>query len=269
MKAPILDVKNLSKSFGNGRNTALAVADVSFTLDAGGSLGIVGESGSGKTTTARMVMGLERPTSGTIQYRGVDRTIPPRSAAGWRQRGRECQIVFQDPYTTLDRRQTVGDCLAEVVRLHFRSNPRQVTARVSELADLVGLDHRQLRALPRNLSGGQRQRVAIARALAADPDVLILDEAVSALDVSIQAQILNLLADIRAEKGVSYLFISHDLAVIRQITEDVIVMRRGEVVEQGKTARVLDEPAHPYTQLLRDSVPTEGWDPFAITLRPV
>lgn len=263
MTAPLLEVRNLTKQFGSGRTLATAVSDVSFDLAEGGALGIVGESGSGKTTTARMVMGLERPTSGTITYRGEDRTAPPRSAREWKRRGREIQIVFQDPYTSLDRRQTVGDCLAEVVRLHFPADREAVRARVEELAQLVGLDDRQLRALPRALSGGQRQRVAIARALAAEPRVLILDEAVSALDVSIQAQILNLLADIRAEQGISFLFISHDLAVIRQICDDTIVMRFGEVVEQGPTERVLDAPEQAYTQLLRDSVPQDGWDPLA------
>lgn len=263
MTAPLLQVQGLTKHYGTGRAHAVAVDGVSFELEAGGSLGIVGESGSGKTTTARMVMGLERPTSGTILYRGEDRTAPPRSAREWKRRGREIQIVFQDPYTSLDRKQTVGDCLAEVVRLHFPGDRAQLRSRVEELADLVGLDERQLRALPRALSGGQRQRVAIARALAAQPQLLILDEAVSALDVSIQAQILNLLADIRAEQGIGFLFISHDLAVIRQICDDTIVMRYGEVVEQGPTERVLDSPEHPYTRLLRDSVPQDGWDPLA------
>lgn len=263
MTGPLLEVSGLTKTFGSGRTEALAVSDVSFELHAGGSLGIVGESGSGKTTTARMVMGLERPTAGTITFRGEDRTAPPRTAKEWRKRGREIQIVFQDPYTSLDRRQSIRDCLAEVVRLHFPGDRGTIQARVEELADLVGLDERQLRARPRALSGGQRQRVAIARALAAEPEILILDEAVSALDVSIQAQILNLLADIRADKGIGFLFISHDLAVIRQTCDDSVVMRYGEVVEQGPTGDVLDHPSHPYTRLLRDSVPREGWDPLA------
>ncbi|HEY0890462.1 MAG TPA: ATP-binding cassette domain-containing protein [Nocardioides sp.] len=260
---PVLSVHELSKRFGSGKQQALAVSEVSFDLPAGGSLGIVGESGSGKSTTARMIIGLERPTSGTIRFRGEDRTAPARRTKDLRRRGREIQIVFQDPYTSLDRRQRIVDCLAEVVRIHAGSDTREVRRRVDELAALVGLDDRQLGALPSRLSGGQRQRVAIARALAAEPEVLILDEAVSALDVSIQAQILNLLADIRAQRGISYLFISHDLAVVRQITDDTIVMRHGTVVEQGPTAQVLDQPVHPYTRLLRDSVPTPGWDPMS------
>ncbi|KHL00121.1 ABC transporter ATP-binding protein [Microbacterium mangrovi] len=261
----LLSVRDLTKVFGRGRNQATAVDGVSFDLEQGGAMGIVGESGSGKTTTARMIIGLETPTSGSIRFRGEDRTRPARGVKTLRERGRSIQIVFQDPYTSLDRRQRIGDCLAEVIGVHFRMDRDATKARVRELADLVGLDERQLNALPKSLSGGQRQRVAIARALAAEPEVLILDEAVSALDVSVQAQILNLLSDIRESQGVSYLFISHDLAVIRQVTEHSIVMRHGEVVEQGLTADLLDDPQHPYTRQLRDSVPREGWDPASVT----
>ena len=259
----ILRVENLRKVYPGSRGRAdfVAVEGTTFDLRAGGSLGIVGESGSGKTTTAKMLIGLERPTSGTISIEGTDFTKAPRRASAWRMRGRKIQIVFQDPYTSLDRHQKIGDCLAEIVRLHQKDRSVTVEARVKELAQLVGLDDRQLRSRPRGLSGGQRQRVAIARALAAEPEILILDEAVSALDVSIQAQILNLLADIREKTGVSYLFISHDLAVIRQITDDVIVMKNGRVVEAGRTADVLDAPQDPYTRLLRDSVPRPGWTP--------
>ena len=259
----ILRVENLRKVYpgGRGRPDFVAVEGTTFELRAGGSLGIVGESGSGKTTTAKMLIGLERPTGGTIRIEGADFTKAPRRASAWRTRGRKIQIVFQDPYTSLDRHQRVGDCLAEIVRLHCRDRSVPTETRVQELAQLVGLDDRQLRSRPRGLSGGQRQRVAIARALAAEPEILILDEAVSALDVSIQAQILNLLADIRERTGVSYLFISHDLAVIRQITDEVIVMKNGRVVEAGPTAAVLDAPQDPYTRLLRDSVPRPGWTP--------
>ncbi len=267
MTESLLIVEHLTKTFGRGRTEAVAVADVSFALHAGGSLGIVGESGSGKTTTARMIIGLERPSGGSITFRGTDRTQPARSTRQLRERGRDIQIVFQDPYTSLDRRQRVGDCLAEVLGIHFRLGRDETKRRVRELGELVGLDDRQLGALPKGLSGGQRQRVAIARALATEPEILILDEAVSALDVSIQAQILNLLSDIREKRGVSYLFISHDLAVIRQVTDETIVMRRGAVVEQGPTASVLDDPRDPYTRLLRDSVPRDGWDPTTISVR--
>ena len=257
MAEPILEVGGLRKVFGE----LVAVDDVSFSLPSGGSLAIVGESGSGKTTIAKMIVGLERPTSGTIASCGHDRSRPARSTKDRRRRGREVQIVFQDPYTSLDPRQTAEEAVDEVVRLHQELTPEQRRERVRELTELVGLDAREARALPRDLSGGQRQRVAIARALAATPQVLILDEAVAALDVSIQAQVLNLLADIRDETGISYVLISHDLAVVRQLTEETVVMHRGRVVESGSTARVLDEPQEQYTRELRASVPRPGWKP--------
>jgi ABC-type glutathione transport system ATPase component len=256
-EAPVLEVTGLRKEFGS----FVAVDEVSFTVSAGRSLAIVGESGSGKTTIARMVVGLERPTGGTISACGQDRSRPARSARDRRRRGREVQIVFQDPYTSLDPRQSARDTIDEVLRLHHGWPAGRRRAAVEELTGLVGLDERQSGALPRALSGGQRQRVAIARALAAQPRVLILDESVAALDVSIQAQVLNLLADIRDETGVSYVLISHDLAVVRQLAEETIVLRRGQVVEQGPTAGVLDDPQHPYTQQLRASVPRPGWKP--------
>jgi len=253
----VLEATGLRKEFGE----LVAVDDVSFRLLPGRSLAIVGESGSGKTTIARMIVGLERPTSGAITACGHDRSKPPRSTAERRRRGREVQIVFQDPYTSLDPRQSAEATIDEVLRLHHGWPAGRRRARTAELTDLVGLDTRQSKALPRSLSGGQRQRVAIARALAAEPTVLILDESVAALDVSIQAQVLNLLADIRDETHVSYILISHDLAVVRQLTDEAIVLQRGQVVERGPTAQVLDEPEHPYTRRLRASVPRPGWKP--------
>src|SRR5262245_46903810 len=228
---PVLEVSDLRKEFGD----LVAVVGVTFAVPEAGSLAIVGESGSGKTTIARMIVGLERPTGGRISACGRDRSVPARSARQRRRRGREVQIVFQDPYTSLDPRQTAEATIDEVLRLHHGWPDRRRRERTAELTDLVGLDARQSRSLPRNLSGGQRQRVAIARALAAEPRVLILDESVAALDVSIQAQVLNLLADIRAQTGVSYVLISHDLAVVRQLTDQAIVLYRGRVVEHGPT----------------------------------
>jgi ABC-type glutathione transport system ATPase component len=254
---PVLEVKGLRKEFGS----VVAVDDVSFSVPVGGSLAIVGESGSGKTTVAKMIVGLERPTAGSIRALGTDRSAPAISGTERRRRGREVQIVFQDPYTSLDPRQTGESTIDEVLRLHHGWDRERRRARIKELADLVGLDGRQIRALPRSLSGGQRQRVAIARALAAEPRVLILDESVAALDVSIQAQVLNLLADIHDETKVSYLCISHDLAVVRQLTEDIVVMWRGKIVERGRTANVLDHPNDDYTRRLRASVPRPGWKP--------
>ncbi len=255
MTEPVLTVSGLVKEYGTFR----AVDDVSFTVEPGRSLAIVGESGSGKTTVAKMIVGLERATAGTISACGRDRSQPARGAAERRARGSEVQIVFQDPYTSLDPRQSVRSAIAEIVSLHVGASAAARTGRVDELLGLVGFDARQADALPRNLSGGQRQRAAIARALAAEPRVLILDESVAALDVSIQAQVLNLLMDIRDTTGVSYVLISHDLAVVRQLTDDAIVLRHGKVVEAGPTGEVLDRPTHPYTQLLRASVPGPGW----------
>src|SRR5215468_2013238 len=255
--APVLQAVGLRKEFGE----LVAVDDVSFELPPGRSLAIVGESGSGKTTIARMIVGLERPTSGTITACGHNRSRPARSTRDRRRRGREVQIVFQDPYTSLDPRQSAEGTIDEVLRLHHGWPADRRRDRTTELTGLVGLDTRQSRALPRSLSGGQRQRVAIARALAAQPAALILDESVAALDASIQAQVLNLLADIRDETHVSYILISHDLAVVRQLTDETLVLHRGKVVERGPTARVLDDPQDPYTQRLRASVPRPGWKP--------
>jgi ABC-type glutathione transport system ATPase component len=263
MVEPILEVEHLRKVFGPGRGgpAVVAVDDVSFTVPPGGSLAIVGESGSGKTTLARMLLALETPTSGRIRVAGHQREGGRPTTAERRRRARDLQIVFQDPYTSLDLRQRVGDCLDEVLRLHSGRDRRARQQRVLQLLHQVGLDERHARSIPRQLSGGQCQRVAIARALAPAPRAVVLDEAVSALDVSIQGQILNLLADIRTETGVSYVFISHDLAVVRQVTDDLIVIRRGRVLEAGRTGRILHAPEHPYTQLLLASVPGPGWKP--------
>jgi ABC-type glutathione transport system ATPase component len=173
------------------------------------------------------------------------------------------QIVFQDPYSSLDPRQRVGKGLEELIQVHEDLTAAARADRVSELLRHVGLDEQHAQAFPRQLSGGQRQRVAIARALACRPRVLILDEAVASLDVSIQAQVLNLLADIREETGITYLFISHDLAVVRQVSDQVVVMRRGQIVESGRTADVLDNPQHLYTQALLDAIPHAGWVPVS------
>ncbi|MFB7380357.1 ABC transporter ATP-binding protein [Kitasatospora purpeofusca] len=253
-----LEVTGLCRTFGAVR----AVDEVSFTLPAGGSLGIVGESGSGKTTTARIVVGLERADAGRVLVKGRARAGGARGRAERLARAREVQMVFQDPYLSLDPRTSVEAALRETLRLHFPGTDHQ--ARIKELLDQVGLGTRAAEALPRQLSGGQRQRVAIARALAVQPAVLVLDEAVAALDVSVQAQVLNLLADIREQTGIGYLFITHDLGVVRCVTDEVVVMRHGRIVEAGPTATVLDDPQHAYTRLLLESVPRPGWDPDRI-----
>ncbi|MEV4688604.1 ABC transporter ATP-binding protein [Microbacterium sp. LWH3-1.2] len=259
----VLTARHLRKEFRVlsstrvGKETFVAVDDVSFELAAGGSLAIVGESGSGKSTCARMVMGLERPTAGTIDLAGV----PDGEGPGRRRRARQIQMVFQDPYSSLDPRQTVEAALAECVKLHFSLGTKELHARVRSLVRDVGLDERHLAVTPRGMSGGERQRVAIAKSLAAQPQVLVLDEAVAALDVSIQAQILNLLARIRTEQGIALLFISHDLAVVEEVCDDVVVMLQGSIVERGPVHEVLRDPQHPYTKRLIDSVPRPGWIP--------
>jgi oligopeptide transport system ATP-binding protein len=251
---PILAVSSLVKRFGQ----VTAVDEMSFELMPGGSLGIVGESGSGKTTTARILAGLERPTSGTVTLDG--RPVGARSRRARLWQARRLQMIFQDPYGSFDPRQTIAQSIAEPLRLHGEGGAKQHRARVDELLEQVGLSSRAGRSLPRDLSGGQRQRAAIARALAIEPRVLVLDEAVAALDVSIQAQILTLLDQLRGDTGISYVFVSHDLAVVRYITDTAIVMRHGRVVERGETEDILRNPRHPYTRLLLDSIPSPNWD---------
>jgi peptide/nickel transport system ATP-binding protein len=253
MSTPLLEVTGLRKAYG----TNVAVSDLSFTLPPGGSLGLVGESGSGKTTTARMLIGLERPDSGRILVQGR-----PLASSSRLARAKAVQIVFQDPYLSLDPRLTIRAALDGVLRLH--GHPDR-PARVAELLDQVGLGEREAAARPRALSGGQRQRAAIARALAVQPDVLVLDEAVSALDVSIQAQVLNLLADIRRETGIGIVFVSHDLAVVRYLCDEALVLHRGVVVERGAVEKLLTDPEDPYTRLLISSVPHMGWSPEEIS----
>jgi len=255
----ILALDDVSYAYRGARAGQYAVQGVSFAVDAGLSTGLVGESGSGKSTLIRLLLGLLRPSAGRVLFDGVQLDLGNRSQV--RSFRRSVQTVFQDPYSSLDPRQSAEQVIDEVLRLHHAGSRAARAARVRSLVELVGLAARQARALPRALSGGQRQRIAIARALAAEPRVVILDESVAALDVSIQAQILNLLADIRRETGVSYILISHDLAVVRQITDEAIVMHRGRVVERGPTAQVLDAPRHDYTRLLRASVPRPGWKP--------
>jgi ABC-type glutathione transport system ATPase component len=256
-------VEELTKVFGRRRHAkgTVAVDSISFAVAPGGALAIVGESGSGKTTTARMIIGLERPTSGRIFIGGRERTHSRLGSRERRRLAREVQMVFQDPYSSLDPRQLVRDCIDEVLRLHFDLGREARDERIAELLMQVGLDERHAGARPRALSGGERQRVAIARALAPSPRVLILDEAVASLDVSVQGQVLNLLADIREQTGVTYLFISHDLAVVRQVSDEIVVMRCGAIVERGPTEQVLDQPQDSYTKALLSAVPRPGWKP--------
>jgi ABC-type glutathione transport system ATPase component len=247
-----------------GRET-VAARDVAFTLRKGRTLGIVGESGSGKTTVARCIMRLIDPTSGMIEIGGTDiATLPPRELKPHR---RKFQIVFQDPMRSLNPRIEVGESIIEGP-LNFGMPRKQAIARARELMTLVDLPPSAVDRFPHQFSGGQRQRIAIARALAMDPEVLVADEAVSALDVSVQAQVLRLLADLQEKLGLGLLFITHDLGVAAQICDEVIVMQRGLVVEYGLAGQVLATPRHPYTKALIEAAPGRHWDfanfrPFA------
>lgn len=251
----LIGVRGLSKQFTSG--TRPAVDSVTFSIPEGGALGLIGESGSGKTTVARMILGLEVPTSGSISYQGA-RFEPwnPR-AIGRVERAKRTQIVFQDPYLSLNPRLTVGEAVGAVLRLHGTEKAALASAR-DELLASVGLGKRERDARPSALSGGQRQRAAIARALAVNPKLLILDEAVAALDVSVQAQILNLLNELRREQGVAFLFITHNLAVVRYVTDSAVVLHQGLMVEAGRTSEILSHPQHPYTQQLIASVPGQA-----------
>ncbi len=249
---PLLVVDNVVKHYRLPRESLLkpaplveALRGVSFTLQGGRSLGIVGESGSGKSTLARLVMALETPTSGQVRLLGRD--PGSLSAAALMAARRDFQMVFQDPYGSLDPRQRVGRIVAEPLIGIAAAEQRE---RVAASLDAVGLRASDAAKSPHEFSGGQRQRIAIARALITRPKLIVADEPVSALDVSVQAQVLNLLADLQAQFGVTYLFISHDLAVVDHVCDDVVVMQHGRIVEQGPTERVFAAPAHAYTRSL-------------------
>ncbi|GAA1846861.1 dipeptide ABC transporter ATP-binding protein [Agromyces salentinus] len=251
-----LTASGLSKTYHrHGKPPVRAVVEASFDLEAGAALAVVGESGSGKSTLARMIVGLEPTDGGELAIAGRDRATIPRGRRERLARARSVQMVFQDPYLSLDPRITAGRAIEDALRLHSDLDRASATSRAVDLLEQVGLTAAHAEARPRTLSGGQRQRVAIARALAIEPDVLVLDEATSALDVSVQAQVLDLIARLRRERGLTVLFISHDLAVVRRVCEEVLVMRAGEIVERGGTVRLLEAPSHPYTRLLIDSVP--------------
>ncbi len=257
---PLVSVENLVRRyplpaapFGRRRHVA-AVDGVNLTIAPGRSLGIVGESGSGKSTLARLVMALERPDAGTVRFRGTDLfALPPDEL---RRMRRGFQMVFQDPYGSLDPRQRVERIVAEPLDVAEPQLTRRERAdRVAEMLAAVGLSADAATRYPHEFSGGQRQRIALARALITAPDLIVADEPVSALDVSVQAQVLNLLMDLQETRGVTYLFISHNLAVVEHVADDVAVMYRGRIVEQGPAAELFSAPAHPYTRALVEAVP--------------
>ena len=264
----VVVARNLTKVFSirggrPGANTDFkAVDDVSFSLLRGRTLALVGESGSGKSTAANMVLGLLEPTEGTVEFEGVDiASLTPKEQFAFRRR---IQPVFQNPYGSLDPMFSIYRSIEEPLRLHKIGSKKAREARVRDLLDMVSLPQSAMRRFPNELSGGQRQRIAIARALALNPEVIVLDEAVSALDVLVQAQILELLGNLQDELGLSYLFITHDLAVVRQIADSVVVMKNGQVVEQASTDEVFDNPREKYTRDLLAAIPGAGLEGAAL-----
>jgi oligopeptide transport system ATP-binding protein len=258
---PLLEVRNLSVRFpvrqgvfARSRTFIKAVDDVSFTIEPGETLGLVGESGCGKTTLGRAIVRLIKPSAGSIWLAGED--IARLSAAQMRARRRICQMIFQDPFSSLDPRLTISQIIGESLEIHHIGATSADRARkIAELLAVVGLDPGQAQRYPHEFSGGQRQRIGIARALAVEPRLIVCDEPVSALDVSVQAQIINLLQDLQRERGVAYLFVAHDLAVIEHISRRVMVMYLGKIVESAPARTIVQTPSHPYTQALISAVP--------------
>ncbi len=259
---PLLEVRDLKKYFPVTEGVLVqktvaqvkAVDGVSFSIARGETLGLVGESGCGKTTTGRCILQLDRPTAGEIRFEGTDLVAADRATL--RELRQKVQVIFQDPYSSLNPRMKVGDIIAEPIKVHgLIHDPAKRRARVRELLELCGLSARMAERYPHEMSGGQRQRVGIARALSLEPRFIVCDEPVSALDVSIQAQVINLLEDLRAEFDLTYLFIAHDLSVVRHLCHRVAVMYLGRIVELAECDALYDTPTHPYTKALLEAVP--------------
>ena len=254
MAENILEVSNLKKYFKTNRGMLHAVDDITFTIEKGKTLGIVGESGCGKSTTGRCILRLIEPTSGKIVFDGTD--VMTLNKKELRERRRDMQIIFQDPFSSLNPRYTVMQTITEGVQTrHAHMDGPELEKRVLELMDTVGLARRLMNSYPHELDGGRRQRIGVARALAVEPKLIICDEPVSALDVSIQAQILNLLKDLQDSLGLTYIFITHDLAVVKHISDDIMVMYLGQTVEKAPKEELFRNPVHPYTKSLLSAIP--------------
>ena len=254
--AEILRVNHLKKYFSVPAGMLHAVDDISFTIDNGKTLGVVGESGCGKSTMGRAILRLHEPTSGEVYFQGKD--VLSLDKQGMKQLRRDMQIIFQDPYASLNPRMTVSEAIAApllVQKIYSRKDKAQIEKRVREIMNLVGLANRLINTYPHELDGGRRQRIGIARALALNPKFIVCDEPVSALDVSIQAQILNLMADLQDELGLTYLFITHDLSVVKYVSDDILVMYLGQMVEKAPSEKLFKKPMHPYTQALLSAIP--------------
>lgn len=254
MSEPLLRVEHLKKYFKSARGMVHAVDDVSFTLEAGKTLGVVGESGCGKSTLGRTIIRLQEPTSGSVFFDGKDVSGLNRQQL-WEQR-RQMQMIFQDPFSSLNPRMTISQAIEEPLALyHICLDRVSRQKRVAELMDTVGLARRLYNTYPHELDGGRRQRIGIARALALNPRFIVCDEPVSALDVSIQAQILNLMQDLQKELDLTYMFITHDLSVVYHISDEIMVMYLGQVIEKAPTEKLFANPVHPYTQALLSAIP--------------
>ncbi|WP_349672744.1 oligopeptide/dipeptide ABC transporter ATP-binding protein [Lacrimispora sp.] len=255
---PVIEVKNLKKYFTTPRGMLHAVDDVNFTIEKGRTLGVVGESGCGKSTLGRTIIHLHESTEGQILLNGKD--VTNLKGKDLRQAREKMQIIFQDPYSSLDPRKTIDSTIREPLIVSRRFTKSQIDQKTQELMDLVGIDERLRKAYPHELDGGRRQRVGIARALALEPEFVVCDEPVSALDVSIQAQVLNLLKKLQKEKGLTYMFVTHDMSVVRHISDDICVMYLGQVVEKCSSKELFQNPLHPYTRALLSAIPSTDID---------
>lgn len=259
MSEHLLEVNHLKKYFKTNKGTLQAVDDISFTLDAGKTLGLVGESGCGKSTTGRAILRLTEPTSGEVLFNGKD--VAKMKSREMHQMRMDMQMIFQDPFSSLNPRKTVAELIAEPLKWYkIHKSKAEQASHVSKLMETVGLASRLTNVYPHELDGGRRQRIGIARALALDPKFIVCDEPVSALDVSIQAQVLNLLKELQNEFGIAYLFITHDLSVVNHFSDDIAVMYLGQIVEKAPAKELFNNPVHPYTKALLSAIPIPDVD---------